>query len=181
DLIADLTEGSKFFQHFSQNTRLGPLEELTPSITIHNQWPSFKEVSERIFKPDFTFDDVSNAVKDESMKDAIAGYAYNIMSAYRKAISGFLQDSTCNEGVLDFTNEITHTRRNAPKDLAVFGSTSFNTETRFYKMDIAGVFRVYEFNRMVIPTTRSGFGERMKACMLCCLEFALLLKSEPEK
>jgi hypothetical protein len=67
-----------------------------------------------------------------------------------------------------------------PKDLAIFGSTSFKTETRFYKMDMAGIFRVYEINRMVIPTTRSDFGERMKACMFCCLEFALLLKNETE-
>jgi hypothetical protein len=80
DHIADLTEGSKFLQKFSQDTRLGLLEELTPSVAIHNQWPTFKEVSERIFKPGFTFDDVSSAIKDETMKDPIAGYAHNIIS-----------------------------------------------------------------------------------------------------
>ncbi|KAG0323620.1 hypothetical protein BGZ99_002675 [Dissophora globulifera] len=65
-----------------------------------------------------------------------------------------------------------------PESFSVFGSTSFRDETRFYQMDVVGVFRVFEVNGMVVPISKADFGMKMEACMLCCLEFALLLKQE---
>ncbi|KAF9117373.1 hypothetical protein BGW39_002253, partial [Mortierella sp. 14UC] len=38
-----------------------------------------------------------------------------------------------------------------PKGLAVFGSTSFEDETKFYAMDFVGVYRLREVGRMFVP------------------------------
>ncbi|KAF9180217.1 hypothetical protein BGZ50_006373, partial [Haplosporangium sp. Z 11] len=49
------------------------------------------------------------------------------------------------------------------KGFSVFGSTSLRDHTRFYKMDVTSVFRVYEVNIMTIPLNQTDFGNGMKA------------------
>ncbi|KAG0300518.1 hypothetical protein BGZ98_009120 [Dissophora globulifera] len=65
-----------------------------------------------------------------------------------------------------------------PSGLSVFGSSSFADETRFYKMDFAGVFRLRQINSMLVPLDKVRFGSRLKRCIVACLEVALEISAE---
>ncbi|KAK3843872.1 MAG: hypothetical protein J3R72DRAFT_440129 [Linnemannia gamsii] len=65
-----------------------------------------------------------------------------------------------------------------PSGLAVFGSTSFGDETKFYAMDFAGTYRLKQVGRMLVPLRQSHFASRMETCVRCCLRFALELEGE---
>ncbi|KAG0302322.1 hypothetical protein BGZ98_007612 [Dissophora globulifera] len=64
--------------------------------------------------------------------------------------------------------------------LVVFGSTSHLHTTRFYCMDFVGCFRVSLLSSIVVPVESDDFANKMKACMLMCLNFALTLSAEIE-
>ncbi|KAG9063135.1 hypothetical protein KI688_004735 [Linnemannia hyalina] len=64
------------------------------------------------------------------------------------------------------------------KDLSVFGSTSFEDETKFYAMDFIGTYRLREVGRMLVPLRKSHFATRMETCVKTCLKFALDLEEE---
>jgi len=64
--------------------------------------------------------------------------------------------------------------------LMVFGSTSHQSNTRFYVMDIVGCIRVSSIATMVIPVDGGDFADRMRACMTTCLKFALAISTEIE-
>ncbi|KAG0019707.1 hypothetical protein BGZ82_011812 [Podila clonocystis] len=68
-----------------------------------------------------------------------------------------------------------------PSRLTVFGSVSFEDETKFYAMDFSGVFRLHQINSMIIPLEKARFARGMKACMTSCLEFVLHLQAEMER
>ncbi|KAG0199797.1 hypothetical protein BGX33_011389 [Mortierella sp. NVP41] len=65
-----------------------------------------------------------------------------------------------------------------PTGLTVFGSTSFEDETKFYGMDFAGMYRLRQVGRMLVPLRRSHFATRMETCVKTCLRFALDLQEE---
>lgn len=68
-----------------------------------------------------------------------------------------------------------------PSRLTVFGSVSFEDETKFYAMDFSGVFRLHQINSMIIPLEKARFARGMKACMTSCLEFVLHLQAEMDR
>ncbi|KAF9095965.1 hypothetical protein BGX23_012235 [Mortierella sp. AD031] len=68
-----------------------------------------------------------------------------------------------------------------PTGFSVFGSTSFGPETKFYKMDIAGVFRLQQIGSMSIPLSKNGFGPKLRRCITTALEFALHIAAERDK
>ncbi|KAF9408564.1 hypothetical protein BGZ94_002270, partial [Podila epigama] len=65
-----------------------------------------------------------------------------------------------------------------PAGLTVFGSTSFEDETKFYAMDFAGTYRLRQVGRMLVPSRKSHFVRRMESCVRTCLKFALDLEEE---
>ena len=64
--------------------------------------------------------------------------------------------------------------------MRVFGSSSFNAETKFYALDFSGAFRLYQINKMTIPLEKESFAPLMRACLTRCLEFGLYLLWEIE-
>ncbi|ORZ15579.1 hypothetical protein BCR41DRAFT_354103 [Lobosporangium transversale] len=64
--------------------------------------------------------------------------------------------------------------------LVVFGSTSHLHTTKFYAMDFVGCFRVSVLSSMVVPLSSDDFADKMKACMLTCLNFVRILLAEIE-
>lgn len=65
-----------------------------------------------------------------------------------------------------------------PVGLTVFGSTSFQDETKFYALDYVGTYRLRQCGRMLVPLRRSHFATRMETCVRTCLRFALDLQEE---
>ncbi|KAF9160558.1 hypothetical protein BGX21_002642 [Mortierella sp. AD011] len=65
--------------------------------------------------------------------------------------------------------------------IAVFGSSSFEDETKFYMLDFASVFRIRQIQSMVIPLTKEEFAKKAMTCVTCCLELSLVLKQELER
>jgi ribosomal protein L24 len=68
-----------------------------------------------------------------------------------------------------------------PSGMRVFGSSSFNAETKFYAMDFAGAFRLYQINKMTVPLEKESFAPLMRICLTRCLEFGLYLLWEIER
>jgi hypothetical protein len=66
------------------------------------------------------------------------------------------------------------------RGMAVFGSCSYKDETRFWKMDFQGTFRLQEFDLFSIPTTKANFGTKMKRALLSSLRLMARLKQEIE-
>ncbi|KAF9405890.1 hypothetical protein BGZ94_003335 [Podila epigama] len=62
--------------------------------------------------------------------------------------------------------------------MIVFGSTSHLHITKFFAMDFVGCFRVSLLSSMVVPLEKEDFANKMKACMLTCIKFALVLLTE---
>lgn len=81
DQIADLTEGSKFVNLLRSSKDQEALGDLLPVVSITIYSPSFDDVRKRIFGSGSSYHEVADAVKAESMKDPIAGYAYSIINA----------------------------------------------------------------------------------------------------
>jgi len=65
-----------------------------------------------------------------------------------------------------------------PTGLTVFGSTSFEDETKFVAMDYVGTYRLRQFGRILVPLRKSHFARRMEICVKTCLKFALDLEEE---
>ncbi|KAG0012694.1 hypothetical protein BGZ80_011572 [Entomortierella chlamydospora] len=82
DQIADLTGGSEFSEFLNQRQESEGLEDFVPTASIAETWPTLNGIFKRILKSGLTYDEVADTVKAESMKDPIAGYAYDIVSAY---------------------------------------------------------------------------------------------------
>lgn len=65
-----------------------------------------------------------------------------------------------------------------PAGLTVFGSTSYEDETKFLAMDFIGTYRLQQIRRMLVPLWKLHFGRRMAVCVKTCLKFALNLEEE---
>ncbi|KAG0253761.1 hypothetical protein BGZ95_006214, partial [Linnemannia exigua] len=68
-----------------------------------------------------------------------------------------------------------------PTGFSVFGSTSFGPHTKFYQMDIAGVFRVYQMGSMLIPLAKEGFASKLRRSITTALGFALRIGDERDR
>lgn len=62
--------------------------------------------------------------------------------------------------------------------IAVFGSSTFKDETKLWRLDFRGVFRLVHFDSFFIPLKKSEFGNRAKLYILRCLELAMRVKAE---
>lgn len=65
-----------------------------------------------------------------------------------------------------------------PVGLTVFGSTSYEDETKFLAMDFIGTYRLRQTGVMLVPLRKSHFGRRMASCVTTCMRFALDLEKE---
>ncbi|KAG0303201.1 hypothetical protein BGZ98_006903 [Dissophora globulifera] len=62
--------------------------------------------------------------------------------------------------------------------MAVFGSSTFKDETKLWRLDFGGVFRLVHFNSFFVPLKKGEFGKKAKVSILRCLELALRVKAE---
>jgi hypothetical protein len=79
DGVADLSVGSKFRKNLAPDvgrtaTKLGLVGEL------HANWPTLTGILSRVFAKNH-YDDVAEAITDESMKDPVARYIMSIISS----------------------------------------------------------------------------------------------------
>ncbi|KAG0022824.1 hypothetical protein BGZ82_010894 [Podila clonocystis] len=68
-----------------------------------------------------------------------------------------------------------------PHGLAIFGSASFKDETKLLRMDFQGAFRLQQFDMFSIPLRKQGFGMKMRAAVISCLELAARLDQETRR
>ncbi|KAG0073486.1 hypothetical protein BGZ90_011545 [Linnemannia elongata] len=66
------------------------------------------------------------------------------------------------------------------RGIAVFGSISFKDETKLWRLDFNGVFRLMQFDAFLVPLKKREFGIKAKAAVMRCLELALRVKDEIE-
>jgi hypothetical protein len=57
-------------------------------------------------------------------------------------------------------------------------STTFNNQTKFWRLDYRGVFRLINFDPFIIPRSKKDFGFMAKTAILQCLQLAMRLKAE---
>ncbi|KAG0012412.1 hypothetical protein BGZ81_001604, partial [Podila clonocystis] len=67
-----------------------------------------------------------------------------------------------------------------PCGLAIFGSASFKDESKLLRMDFRGAFRLQQFDMFSIPLRKQGFGTKMRAAVISCLELAARLDHESQ-
>ncbi|KAF9903295.1 hypothetical protein EC991_003985 [Linnemannia zychae] len=231
DGVADLSVGSKFRKSLAPDTgkaasKLGRVGELQAT------WPTLTGILGRVFAKNH-YDDVAEAITNESMKDPVARYIMSVISSYAHYFA--FQDHVpthINErqGFADLTwpfirGAMTMTgvetqylevlisgvleRKNLEKDdlteakqpgqyadgvavsqvratckhsiplsgIAVFGSSTFKDETKLWRLDFRGVFRLH-FESFFVPLKKSEFGKKAKASILRCLELAMRVKAE---
>ncbi|KAF9954686.1 hypothetical protein BGZ70_010490 [Mortierella alpina] len=66
------------------------------------------------------------------------------------------------------------------RGMAVFGSTSHKDETKIWRLDFRGVFRLMQFDAFLVPVTKQEFGAKAKVAIKCCMELALRVAEEVE-
>ncbi|KAF9177012.1 hypothetical protein BGZ50_009327 [Haplosporangium sp. Z 11] len=70
-------------------------------------------------------------------------------------------------------------RENVPRrGMAVFGSISYKDETKLWRLDFNGVFRLMQFDAFLVPLKKHEFGVKAKAAVTRCLELALRVQEE---
>ncbi|KAF9294002.1 hypothetical protein BGZ74_011461 [Mortierella antarctica] len=70
------------------------------------------------------------------------------------------------------------TESKPPQGIAVYGTASFMDETRLFRMDYQGAFRVQQFDAFFIPLRKKEFGTKMKEATLSCLRLGARLDQE---
>ncbi|KAK3841369.1 MAG: hypothetical protein J3R72DRAFT_154845 [Linnemannia gamsii] len=70
-------------------------------------------------------------------------------------------------------------RESVPRrGMAVFGSISFKDETKLWRLDFNGVFRLMQFDAFLVPLKKHDFGIKAKAAVTRCMELALRVREE---
>jgi hypothetical protein len=64
------------------------------------------------------------------------------------------------------------------RGIAVFGSSTFNDETKFWRLDFCGVFRLVHFDTFFTPLKKSEFGTKAKEAILRSLALGMRIKAE---
>ncbi|KAG0252351.1 hypothetical protein DFQ27_008134 [Actinomortierella ambigua] len=70
-------------------------------------------------------------------------------------------------------------RETAPRS-GFFGSTSSKDETKLWRLDFNGDFRLMQFDAFLVPLKKQEFGFKAKAAVTRCLELTLRIKEEIE-
>ncbi|KAF9173920.1 hypothetical protein BGX21_011263 [Mortierella sp. AD011] len=138
DQIADLTGGSEFSEFLNQRQESEGLEDFVPTASIAETWPTLNGIFKRILKSGLTYDEVADTVKAESMKDPIAGYAYDVVSAFSH--------------YLKFGSEV---------------PDSMNERERFYDLTwtfIRGALTLAGIGSRCFEVQLTGIGEEMDTC-----------------
>ncbi|KAF8976039.1 hypothetical protein BGZ46_008637 [Entomortierella lignicola] len=68
-----------------------------------------------------------------------------------------------------------------PRGITVFGSSSFEEETKLWMIDFKGMYRLFQIDSFLIPKRKQDFGGRMKSAALSCMELAARIKLEFQK
>lgn len=79
DHIADISSDSAFVKFLPSNIRMLAMDDTFPSKEIDDQWPEFRNICERIFKPDDSYEDVCQALRKEDSGDPIVAYMLGII------------------------------------------------------------------------------------------------------
>ncbi|KAI1313796.1 hypothetical protein EDD11_002503 [Mortierella claussenii] len=66
------------------------------------------------------------------------------------------------------------------RGMAVFGSSSFKDETKLWRLDFNGVFRLMQFDAFLVPLKKQEFGIKAKAAVTRCMGLALRIEEEIE-
>ncbi|KAK3806747.1 MAG: hypothetical protein J3Q66DRAFT_358366 [Benniella sp.] len=64
------------------------------------------------------------------------------------------------------------------RGMAVYGSSTCNDETKFWRMDFIGVFRLVQFDAFLVPLKKDEFGVKAKEAIMRCLLLATRIKTE---
>ncbi|KAF9949845.1 hypothetical protein BGZ65_007026 [Modicella reniformis] len=64
------------------------------------------------------------------------------------------------------------------RGIAVYGSSTYNDETSFWRLDFCGVFRLLHFDSFFVPLKKSEFGKNAKEAILRSLILAIRIKAE---
>ncbi|KAI8350247.1 hypothetical protein B0O80DRAFT_458490 [Mortierella sp. GBAus27b] len=64
------------------------------------------------------------------------------------------------------------------RGIAVYGSSTFNDETRFWRLDFCGVFRLVHFDTFFIPLKKGEFGTKAKEAIIRSLALGMRIKAE---
>ncbi|KAF9536453.1 hypothetical protein EC957_010886 [Mortierella hygrophila] len=64
------------------------------------------------------------------------------------------------------------------RGIAVYGSSTFNDETKLWRLDFCGVFRLLHFDTFFIPLKKSEFGKKTREDILRSLTLAMRIKAE---
>jgi hypothetical protein len=67
------------------------------------------------------------------------------------------------------------------RGMSVFGSSSYKDETKLWRMEYKGVFRLMEFDTFLIPTKKHEFERNVKAAALSCIGLAARIEMESNR
>ncbi|KAF9917438.1 hypothetical protein FBU30_000748, partial [Linnemannia zychae] len=64
------------------------------------------------------------------------------------------------------------------RGISVYGSSTFNDEIKFWRLDFCGVFRLVHFDTFFVPLKKSEFGTKAKEAILWSLTLGMRIKAE---
>jgi hypothetical protein len=64
------------------------------------------------------------------------------------------------------------------RGIAVYGSSTFNDESKFWRLDFCGIFRLVHFDTFFVPLNKGEFGTKAKNAILRSLTLAMHIKAE---
>ncbi|KAI7829769.1 hypothetical protein BC939DRAFT_525931 [Gamsiella multidivaricata] len=158
--------------------RHGP-EELSPTLLsgarladpapdIYERWPTLGSICERVFVSN-NYDEVAHVVRSESMHGPIAAYLFVIIMGW--------QHLQFHEEISENINE----REGFSGLTRSFIQTPLTMKTKLLRMDFQGVFRLQQFDLLIISLSKHDFGNKMKTAVVGSLELAARLHQEIER
>ncbi|KAG0361565.1 hypothetical protein BGZ54_009049 [Gamsiella multidivaricata] len=144
------------FQELSP-TLLSGARLADPAPDIYERWPTLGSICERVFVSN-NYDEVAHVVRSESMHGPIAAYLFVI-------IMGYWQHLQFHEEISENINE----------------REGFSGKTKLLRMDFQGVFRLQQFDLLIISLSKHDFGNKMKTAVVGSLELAARLHQEIER
>lgn len=79
DHIADISPESAFIKFLPSSMRIIAMDDTFPSKAIDDVWPEFRNICERVLKPDGSYEDVCQALRKEDSGDRIVAYMLGII------------------------------------------------------------------------------------------------------
>ncbi|KAG0089170.1 hypothetical protein BGZ92_005168 [Podila epicladia] len=170
DWIANLLYDSTFCQVLDP-ALLSPVRRAEPVPDIYERWPTLHSVLDCVFLSDH-YDDVASAVRSETETAQIH------LTKLEKHHQGEYKLARAMRDTWISHIRLIGSMGMPPRGLAIFGSASFQAETKLLRMDFQGAFRLQQFDVFSIPLRKQGFGMKMRAVVISCLELAARLDQD---